>query len=166
MFLWKWITTLFALWKLIRQKRDSGYFDDLKANSSKVPNSVTFETKFNENFIICLTKGWAAITAGTMHGRIWLFGFDPYFLQHPPKELACRAKTQMGVLRLFLMARWSCQRLRASWRWGDCAGLARQRGRLERKSGGAQALWLIFWVSVINTQKNGEKEEKQREMWS
>lgn len=26
-----------------------------------------------------------------MHGRIWLFGFDPYFLQHPPKELACRA---------------------------------------------------------------------------
>ena len=79
--------------------KSTGYFDSLKVDSRNVTNSMTFGTKSsNQNFIIFLNKIQATITGykrlwffailGELNpdtfpdGRIWLFGFNPYFFEH------------------------------------------------------------------------------------
>ena len=108
----------------IRQKRDTGYFDSLKVDSRNVTNSMTFATKSsNQNFIIFLNKIQATISGykrlslfailGELNpdtfpdGRIWLFGFNPYFFKHNSlgtrsvsKRVGLQGCAQMGFLVL------------------------------------------------------------------
>ncbi|KAJ1061496.1 hypothetical protein K5549_020609, partial [Capra hircus] len=89
------------------QKRDIGYFDNLKADSGNVTNSMTFVTKSsNQNFIIFLNKIQTTII-GYKRSRIWLFGFNPYFFQHnslgTTKRVGLQCCAQMGFLVLFIM---------------------------------------------------------------
>ncbi|ELR47403.1 hypothetical protein M91_21663 [Bos mutus] len=80
------------------KKRDTGYFYILKVDSRNVTNSMTFGTKSsNQNFIIFLNKIQATVSGykrlwffailGEVNpdtfpdGRIWLFGFNPYFFR-------------------------------------------------------------------------------------
>uniref|UniRef100_A0A8I5T3N5 Uncharacterized protein n=1 Tax=Pongo abelii TaxID=9601 RepID=A0A8I5T3N5_PONAB len=109
------------------QKKDIGYFDNLKANSRNITNSMTFLTKSsNQNFMIFLNKVQATITEykgrdflaildpldpDTLpNGRIWLFGFNSYFFQHnsfcmrsTSKRVGLQGCAQMGFLVLFVM---------------------------------------------------------------
>uniref|UniRef100_A0A8C9AQP3 Uncharacterized protein n=1 Tax=Prolemur simus TaxID=1328070 RepID=A0A8C9AQP3_PROSS len=109
------------------QKRHIGYFDNLKADSRNVTNGMTFSTKSsNQNFIVFLNKVQATIVGykgcdvlairdqldpDTLpDGRIWLFGFNSYFLQHNSlcmgstcKGVGLQGCAQMGFLVLFIM---------------------------------------------------------------
>uniref|UniRef100_A0A8D2B9W2 Uncharacterized protein n=1 Tax=Sciurus vulgaris TaxID=55149 RepID=A0A8D2B9W2_SCIVU len=109
------------------QKGDIGYFNNLKADSRNVTNSMTFSTKSsNQNVIIFLNKVQATIIGykscdflailyqlnpDTLpNGRIWLFGFNPYFFQHnslcmesTTKRVGLQGCAQMGFLILFIM---------------------------------------------------------------
>ena len=88
---------------------------------------MTFTTKSsNQNFIIFLNKIQTTIIGykgcdlfaildeldpdALPDGRIWLFGFNPYFFQHNSLCMGCASKrigfqgcAQMGFLVLFIM---------------------------------------------------------------
>ncbi|KAJ1074898.1 hypothetical protein K5549_021476, partial [Capra hircus] len=104
------------------QKRDIGYFDNLKADSKNVTNSMTFATKSsNQNFIIFLNKIQATIIGYKSSdfflnpdtlpdSRIWLFDFNSYFFQHNSLGVRSTAKrvgfqgcAQMDFLVLLIM---------------------------------------------------------------
>uniref|UniRef100_A0A2I3M154 Uncharacterized protein n=1 Tax=Papio anubis TaxID=9555 RepID=A0A2I3M154_PAPAN len=104
------------------QKKDIGYFDNPKADSRNITNSMTFLTKSsNHNFIVFLSKVQAIIIEykgcdflaildpldpDTLpNGRIWLFGFSSYFFQHnsfcmksTSKRVGLQGCAQMGFL--------------------------------------------------------------------
>uniref|UniRef100_A0A8C8Y8N1 Uncharacterized protein n=1 Tax=Panthera leo TaxID=9689 RepID=A0A8C8Y8N1_PANLE len=109
------------------KERDVGYFDDLKANSRKVTNSMTFATKSrNQNLTVFLNKIQTTIIgykggdflaildqldSDTLpDGRIWPFGFNPYFFQHnsfcmgrASKMVGLQDSAQIGFLGLFIV---------------------------------------------------------------
>ncbi|CAD7684764.1 unnamed protein product [Nyctereutes procyonoides] len=107
------------------QRRDTGYFDNLKRNSRSVTDSMTFVTKASDqNLIIFLDCGvflfvfvfvFLAILDQLDRdilpdGRIWLFGFNPYFFQcnflcvgRSSKSIGFQGCAQMGSLVLFIM---------------------------------------------------------------
>uniref|UniRef100_A0A8C9GUK9 Uncharacterized protein n=1 Tax=Piliocolobus tephrosceles TaxID=591936 RepID=A0A8C9GUK9_9PRIM len=104
-----------------------GYFDNLKADSRNITNSMTFATKSsNQNFIVFLNKVQATVIGykgcdllaildqldpDTLpNGRIWLFGFNSYFFQDDSfcmrstsKRVGLQGCAQMGFLVLFIM---------------------------------------------------------------
>uniref|UniRef100_A0A671G2G7 Uncharacterized protein n=1 Tax=Rhinolophus ferrumequinum TaxID=59479 RepID=A0A671G2G7_RHIFE len=110
-----------------KEQRDIGYFNNLKADSRNVTNSMTFATKSsNQDFIIFLNKIQTTIIGykscdffaildkldpDTLpDGRIWLFGFNPYFFQYDSlcvgsasKRVGLQGCAQMGFLVLFIM---------------------------------------------------------------
>ncbi|KAJ1065628.1 hypothetical protein K5549_020763, partial [Capra hircus] len=104
------------------QKRDTGYFNSLKADSRNVTNSMTFATKSsNQNFIVFLNKIQATIIGYKSSDfflnpdtlpdvRIWLFGFNSYFFQHhslgmrnATKRVGLQGNAQMSFLVLCIM---------------------------------------------------------------
>uniref|UniRef100_A0A452RAX2 Uncharacterized protein n=1 Tax=Ursus americanus TaxID=9643 RepID=A0A452RAX2_URSAM len=112
------------------QKRDIGYFDILNVPRN-VTDSMTFPTKSsNQNLLIFFDKirttiigykGFVFIFVffGIVNqldpdilpdGRIWLFGFNPYFSQHnslckgsASQRVGLEGCVQMGFLVLFIM---------------------------------------------------------------
>ncbi|KAL4834118.1 hypothetical protein H8958_018401, partial [Nasalis larvatus] len=108
-------------------KRHIGYFDNLKADSRNITNSMTFATRSsNQNFIIFLNKFQATVVGykgcdflavldqldpDTLpNGRIWLCDFNSYFFQHDSfcmrstsKRVGLQGCAQMGFLVLFIM---------------------------------------------------------------
>uniref|UniRef100_A0A8I5YT79 Uncharacterized protein n=1 Tax=Pongo abelii TaxID=9601 RepID=A0A8I5YT79_PONAB len=109
------------------QKRHISYFDNLKADSRNITNSMTFATKSsNQNFIVFLNKVQATVVGykgcdflaiidqldpDTLpNGRIWLFGFNSYFFQHnsfcmrsTSERVGLQGCAQMSFLILFIM---------------------------------------------------------------
>uniref|UniRef100_A0A8C8XFP7 Uncharacterized protein n=1 Tax=Panthera leo TaxID=9689 RepID=A0A8C8XFP7_PANLE len=102
------------------QGRDPGCFDNVRAKSRNVTDRVTFVTKStNRNIIIFLRKIQTTIIGHKgcdflailnqldpvtlPDGRIWLFGFSPYFFQHnflcvgsTSKSIGLQGCAQMG----------------------------------------------------------------------
>uniref|UniRef100_A0A8C0VZU4 Uncharacterized protein n=1 Tax=Castor canadensis TaxID=51338 RepID=A0A8C0VZU4_CASCN len=108
------------------QKRHVGYFNNLKADSRDITNSMTFSTKSsNQNFIVFLNKVQATIIGykscdflaildklnpdTLSDSGIWLFGFNSYFFQNDPLCMGSTSErvglgcAQMGLLVLFIM---------------------------------------------------------------
>uniref|UniRef100_A0A5F7ZRS4 Uncharacterized protein n=1 Tax=Macaca mulatta TaxID=9544 RepID=A0A5F7ZRS4_MACMU len=118
---------VFPSFLYIGPKRHIGYFDNLKADSRNITNSMTFATRSsNQNFIIFLNKVQATVVGykgcdflavldqldpDTLpNGRICLCGFNSYFSQHDSfcmrstsKRVGLQGCAQMGFLVLFIM---------------------------------------------------------------
>uniref|UniRef100_A0A452VEA1 Uncharacterized protein n=1 Tax=Ursus maritimus TaxID=29073 RepID=A0A452VEA1_URSMA len=99
------------------QKRDTGYFDNLKANSRNVTDSMIFPslgTKAVIFFFFFFFFFFAVLDPldpDTLpDGRIWLFGFNPSFFQRnspcmesTSKRAGLQGCAQMGLPVLFIM---------------------------------------------------------------
>uniref|UniRef100_A0A8C7A1Z4 Uncharacterized protein n=1 Tax=Neovison vison TaxID=452646 RepID=A0A8C7A1Z4_NEOVI len=103
--------------------RDIGYFDNLKANSRNVTNSMTFATKSNTylNKIQTTIIGYKGcdflaildqLDPDTLpDGRIWLLGFNPsktqthnsFCMGSASKRVGLQGCAQVGFLVLLIM---------------------------------------------------------------
>uniref|UniRef100_A0A8C9AP36 Uncharacterized protein n=1 Tax=Prolemur simus TaxID=1328070 RepID=A0A8C9AP36_PROSS len=81
------------------QKRDIGYFDNLKGDSRNVTNSMTFSTKSSSQNCIIFSNQVRAIIVGYK-------GCD--FLTVPTKNKGCVFVLIRGTLTHFLMAEFGC----------------------------------------------------------
>lgn len=125
----KLIILVFPFCLCIRPKERPRLSDNLKANSRKVTNSMTFMTKSsNQNFIIFLNKiqttiiGTKAVIAlpflmswTPTHFLMAEFGFNLYIFQHKSlcmestyKRLGLQGCAQIGFLVLLSCHFWSC----------------------------------------------------------